>query len=111
MNRRGFLGLLGKTAAVGAVAGVVGLDLAELLTPSSKTIFLPPVGGWRRLSHGNVLLDEYLVSSELFEILERDLRFTDYPGIREYSDAFNSLPTPVGYTINVRRPPRYLVAA
>lgn len=41
MNRRGFLrGALG--AAVGVVAGA---ELVEALTPS-RTIFLPPRGGW-----------------------------------------------------------------
>jgi hypothetical protein len=38
MNRRGFLGLLAGAAA----AGVVGIDLEELLAPA-RTYFLPPV--------------------------------------------------------------------
>lgn len=38
VNRRGFLGLLGGTAAAVLIADAL---------PSSKTFFLPPAGGWR----------------------------------------------------------------
>ena len=42
ITRRGFIQLLGAAAAVSAG----GIELLELELPSTKTIFLPPAGGW-----------------------------------------------------------------
>lgn len=55
MNRRGFLGFLGKALAVGAVAAAVPDAVVSALAPDpdqlawvpgAKTHILPPAGGW-----------------------------------------------------------------
>jgi|SRR6202789_2235916 len=83
MNRRGFFGLL-----AGAAAGVaVSDELLELLTPT-RSIFLPPAGGWIATGKGagqvwNVSqLGGYFYAQKLSEILRQQcvplIKFTQF---------------------------------
>lgn len=102
MNRRGFFSLF----AAAAVAPIVVPEFVELLTPT-RTIFLPPVGGWR----GNPLLSVQEISRELLAIFEANLVFTGEIN-REYEREFLSgnqwTPAEMA-TINIRRPVSYAV--
>lgn len=66
MNRRGFLGLLSGAAA----AGIVGVDLAELLAPT-KTYFLPP-----RAAAGSFFIPQ-LWAEEFMRYCKNDLILAD----------------------------------
>lgn len=79
MNRRGFFGLLG--AAV--IAPLV--PVPDLLLPT-RTIFLPPRGGWIARS-GNQLLTPELFARELLVIFETQIQLMDRIN-REYDQSF-----------------------
>lgn len=103
MNRRHFFGLF-----AGAAATAIAVPELELLVPS-RTIFLPPVGGWRS---GNPLLTAQAIARELLAVFEANLVFAGEID-REYDPAFlaGSQWTPAEMTrpttINIRRPVSY----
>lgn len=74
MNRRGFFAFLGGAAVAAALA-------PELIWTPSRTIFLPPAGGWTVNQLG-----DYLYAKELSEILRRSVqplvRFKQFEGER-----------------------------
>jgi hypothetical protein len=104
MNRRGFLSLFGATT----VAAAVPSALAELWTPS-RTIFLPPTGGWIR---GNQLLTVDFIVRESLRVLHQKMEFVS-PIDRQYDDAFASVSHAirVGDTVRIRMPARLSAAA
>lgn len=96
MNRRGFFGLLGAAAAT-----VIAPELAELLVPT-RTIFLPPAGGW--IGRGNQLLTIEMIQAEALRILEMDLTQA-FRVHRAYDPSFAAGNRTA--TINIRKPPPY----
>jgi hypothetical protein len=73
MNRRGFLQALGGLG-VGVVAGA---ELAELLAPT-RTIFLPPRGGWH--SDGRIMAVDWGIDDTTNVVLYH------YQGNQPYAD-------------------------
>lgn len=78
MNRRGFLELLASAATVPLV------PMPELLMPT-RTIFLPPRGGW---VGGCNLLSMELIMREAIRVLHQDIEFAAQIN-RVYDPAFS----------------------
>lgn len=98
MNRRGFFGLLGATAATTIVAPNL-----ELLMPR-RTIFLPPSGGWlpyqfNIIKPGNRLLTIQELAFEMREIMRNAIvqahENMDFAAKldREYERSFSKWPS------------------
>lgn len=104
MNRRGFLSLFGATTAAAVIPSAL---VAELWAPS-RTIFLPPTGGW---AQGNLLLSPQLIVREALRVLHKNLSLSQIE--REYDDAFfrSSDSLKVGDTLRIRMPARLSAAA
>lgn len=68
MNRRGFLSFLGAAAVVPLV------PVPELLLPT-RTIFLPPRGGW--LGRNQLFTATY-IANEALRILHENVRYTEF---------------------------------
>lgn len=98
MNRRGFLSLFGAAAVTAAIP----LGVADELWTPSKTIFLPPIGGWAR---GNSFLTTDMISREALRVMHQHMRFVTSIN-RRYDDSF----VPVGNTVRIRLPATYASA-
>lgn len=101
MNRRGFFGLFAAAAATAIAAPEL-----ELLVPT-RTIFLPPAGGW--IGRGNQLLTIKMISEEMMCVFSRNMEFMSEID-REYAAEFGQrdlFKAPANGRIVVRRPPRY----
>lgn len=105
MNRRGFFSLLGGAAVAAVIPSVV---TEELWTPS-RTIFLPPTGGWVR---GNVLLTPELITREAWRILSKSMQF-NLPDVRQYDASISRANSAlkIGDTLRIRMPARLSAAA
>jgi hypothetical protein len=109
MNRRGFFSLIG-----GAAVAAIALPELELLVPT-RTIFLPPAGGW--IGRGNQLFTIKMISEEAMRVLSQNMEFMseidreyDRSFIEVSDDAgktFKRLPLKQSGTVQVFRPPRY----
>lgn len=101
MNRRGFLGLFGAAA----VAPLVPMpELAELLAPT-RTIFLPPRGGWN-----NRLLTVEQITREMLRVFSVQMEFMAERIPRMYDDEFlkgSQWPEGEMSRVITRKPPRY----
>lgn len=102
MNRRGFLKALAG-AAIAVSAGGIALLEEELWEPS-KTIVLPPSGGWVTRG-GNTLLTMSAITNEVLKVLHQELVFTD--GLNGHAKLAGAI---ANMNVNVRKPPRYIVA-
>ncbi len=81
MNRRGFL----KSIGIAVGAGLILPDVArELLTPE-RSIFLPPLGGWR-VENGNRILTIDQITREALRVLHLNLQFVK--GINEFDASY-----------------------
>lgn len=105
VKRRGFLQLLGLAAA-GVLAPALTLDPERALwVPGAKTIF--DFGGIRpaNLDRLDILLTPDWVTREALAVLKDSLLLSKVVN-RRYEERFG--PAAVGYTVNVRRPDRFI---
>lgn len=119
MNRRGFLRLLGLSAA-GALAPDLTLDPERALwVPGAKTFFLPPTPspelffhgphperGFRSRDRHNTLLTPDLIALEALRCLRDQLNMASLINM-EYDARFGG--ALIGATVNVSIPPRFRI--
>jgi hypothetical protein len=95
VNRRGFLSFLSAAATAPLV------PVPELLLPT-RTIFLPPVGGWR----GNGLLSIDLIAKEALRFFHQEMEFMATIN-RDYDASFGRGDQWPSSVIKAHRPVRY----
>jgi hypothetical protein len=113
MNRRGFLSLLGMSAA-GLAVGGLDVDVERLLwLPGAKRIFLPSAPTWRpEWTQGSTFLTPDLITREALRVLEHQLHFLkaisgEYDGPVRSGRAIQMLEAKPFITVNARTPLRF----